>query len=103
MNFFYKSQSYIDLPKRAIRNNSNKTILFNQTLKDTENKYRDVGGYDITYYEIKQWGRGTWKEEYNCLCIDRSKKRDQGRFCFCNESRNTFTERILETKRFLLT
>ena len=38
------SQSSFNLPKRTIRNISNKTILFNQTLKGTENMYRDVGG-----------------------------------------------------------
>ena len=33
LDIFYLSQSYFDLPKRTIRNNSNKIILFNQTLK----------------------------------------------------------------------
>ena len=34
----YLSQSCFDLRKRSIRNNSNKINLFNQTLKDIENK-----------------------------------------------------------------
>ena len=34
LDIYYLSQSYFDLPKRTIRNNSNKIILFNQTLKD---------------------------------------------------------------------
>ena len=33
----YLSQLYFDLPKKTIRNNSNKMFLFNQTLKDIEN------------------------------------------------------------------
>ena len=33
-----------------MRNNSNKIILFNQALKDIENIFRDVGGYDMSYY-----------------------------------------------------
>ena len=33
LDIYYLSQSYFDLPKRTIRNNSNKIILFNQTLK----------------------------------------------------------------------
>ena len=33
LDIYYFSQSYFDLPKRTIRNNSNKIILFNQTLK----------------------------------------------------------------------
>ena len=36
LNIYYLSQSYLDLPKRTIRNDSNKIILFNQTLKDIE-------------------------------------------------------------------
>ena len=44
LDIYYLSQSYFDLPKRTIRNNSNKIILFNQTLKDIEHIYRDVSG-----------------------------------------------------------
>ena len=44
LDIYYLSQSYFDLPKRTIRNNSNKIILFNQTLKDIEHIYRDVAG-----------------------------------------------------------
>ena len=48
------SQSFSDLPKRTIRINSNNIILFNQTLKDIEDIYRDVGGYDMIYDEFKE-------------------------------------------------
>ena len=39
LDIYYLSQSYFDLPKRTIRNNSNRIILFNQTLKDIEHIY----------------------------------------------------------------
>ena len=39
LDIYYLSQSFFDLPKRTIRNNSNKIILFNQTLKDFEHIY----------------------------------------------------------------
>ena len=42
LDIYYLSQSYFDLPKRTIRNNSNKTILFNQTLKDIEHIYIEM-------------------------------------------------------------
>ena len=48
-DFYSLSQSYFDLPRRSIRNNSNKIILFNQTLKYIKNIYRDFGGYDMSY------------------------------------------------------
>ena len=70
---YYLSQSYFDLTKRTIRIKSNKTILSNQTLKDVENIYRDVGGYDMSYDEFKELCRKSWEEDYNYVCIDRSK------------------------------
>ena len=75
LDIYYLSQSYFDLPKRTIRNNSNKIILFNQTLKDIEHIYRDVAGYDMNYDEIKDLYRKSWDEDYNYLYIDRSKKK----------------------------
>ena len=75
LDIYYLSQSYFDLPKRTIRNNSNKILLFNQTLKDIEHIYRDVSGYDMSYNEFKELCRKSWDEDYNYLCIDRFKKR----------------------------
>ena len=100
LDIYYLSQSYFDLPKRTIRNNSNKIILFNQTLKDIEHIYRDVAGYDMNYDEFKELCRKSWDEDYNYLCIDRSKKRDQGKFCICNESKRTYIEATPQTKPF---
>ena len=100
LDIFYLSQSYFDLPKRTIRNNNNKIILFNQTLKDIEHIYRDVAGYDMNYDEFKDLCRKSWEDDYNYLCIDRSKKRDQGRYCICNESKNTYLEATPQTKPF---
>ena len=39
----------------------------------------------MSYDEVKKLCWETWKEEYNNLCIDRSRKRDQGSYCICNE------------------
>ena len=88
------------MQKRAIRDNSNKIILFNQTLKDIEHIYRDVAGYDMSYDEFKELCRKSWEEDYNYLCIDRSKKGDQGSFCICNESKNTYTKCTPQMKPF---
>ena len=55
LDIYYLSQSCFDLPKRTVRNNSNKIILFNQTLKDIEHIYRDVAGYDMNYEEFKNF------------------------------------------------
>ena len=103
LDVYYLSQSYSDLPKRTIRNNSNKTILFKQTLKDIEHIYRDVSGYDMNYDEFKRLCKKSWDEDYNYLCIDRYKKRDQGRYCIYNENKNSYIECTQETKPFGLT
>ena len=100
LDIYYLSQSYFDLPKRTKRNNSNKNILFNQTLKDFEHIYRDVAGYDMNYDEFKELCGKTWEDDYNYLYIDRSKKRDQGNVCICNESKKTYIEATPQTKRF---
>ena len=75
------------MPKRPFGKNTN-LFLFNQRLKDNEHIYiyiyiyRDVAGYDMSYDEIKELCRKSWEEDYNYLCIDRSKKREEGRHCF---------------------
>ena len=53
LDVYYLSQSYFNLTKRTIRNNSNIIILFQQTLKVVEHIYRDIAGFDIAYDEFK--------------------------------------------------
>ena len=54
LDLYYLPQSYFDLPKRTIKNDSNKSFLFNQTLKDIEHIYRDVAGFDMNYDELNE-------------------------------------------------
>ena len=100
LDTYFLSQSYFDLSKRTIRNNSNEIILFIQTLKDIEHIYRDLAGYDMNNDEFKDLCRKSWEGNYNYLCIDRSKKRYQGRYCICNESKKTYIEATPQTKPF---
>ena len=86
--------------KRTLRNNSNKNILFNQTLKDFEHIYRDVAGYDMKYDEFKELCRKSREEDHNCPYIDRSKNRDHGKYCICKESKKTYIEATPQTKPF---
>ena len=83
-----------------MRNNSYKILLFNQTLKDIEHINRDVAGYDMTYDENKEFCRKSREEKYNYLCINRSKKKEQRKYCMCNESKNTSIKCTPETKPF---
>ena len=56
----------------------------------------------MSYDEFKRLCRKSWVEDYNYLCIDRSKRRDQGRFCVCNESKKTYTAAAPQKKVFRL-
>ena len=100
LDIYYLSQSYFDLPKRTIRNNSNKINLFNQTLKDIEHIYRDVAGYDMKCDELNNLCRKSWEDDHDYLYTDRSKKRDQGKYCICNESKKIYIEATPQTKPF---
>ena len=54
----------------------------------------------MSYGEFKQLCKRLWEGDYNFLCIDRCRKKDQGRYCICNESKNTYLECTPETKHF---
>ena len=90
LDVFYLSQSYFDLPKRTIRNNSNIIILFQQTLKDVEHIYRDIAGFDMFYDEFKELCREAWRERYNYLLINRLEDKNGSRYKICNESNPEF-------------
>ena len=86
LDVYYLSQSYFDLPKRTIRNNSNLIILFQQTLKDVEHIYSDISGFDMSYDEIKSLCREAWREKYNYLLINRLEDKNVKKYMICNES-----------------
>ena len=83
---YYLSQSYFEVPKRTIRNNSNIIILFQQTLKDVEHIYRDIAGFDMSYDEFKNFCREAWKEKNNYLLLIRLEDKNGSKYQLCNES-----------------
>ena len=86
LDVYYLSQSYFDLPKRTIRNNSNIIILFQQTLKDVEHIYRDIAGFDMSNDEFKSLCREAWRDPYNYLLINRLEDKNGCKYMICNES-----------------
>ena len=56
----------------------------------------------MSYDEFNELCSKSWEEDYKYLCIDRSKKRDQGRLCVSDESKNTYTDCTPETKSFYI-
>ena len=47
LDVYYFSQSYFALPRQSIRNNSDRLILFKQTLWDVQSMYYDIRAYDM--------------------------------------------------------
>ena len=54
----------------------------------------------MKFDEFEKVCRRPWEKEYDYLCIHRSKKRGHGRYCICNESKNTYIECVRETEYF---
>ena len=50
--------------------------------------------------EFKELCRKSWEEFYNYLYFDRSKKRDQRKYCICDESKKTYKKATPQTKHF---
>ena len=74
IDVYYFSQNYFALPRQSIRNNSDRIILFKQTLRDVQSMYYDIGAYDMIYDEFKEMCWVAWSEKFNYLCIDMCKK-----------------------------
>ena len=100
LDVYYISQSYFALPRQSIRNNSDRLILFKQTLRDVQSMYYDIGAYDMNYDEFKQMCHKAWDEKYNYLCIDMTKNKNEGKYRIFNESKTTNIECICETEAF---
>ena len=100
LDVYYISQSYFALPRQSIRNNSDRLILFKQTIRDVQSMYFDIGAYDMNYVEFKQMCHKAWDEKYNYLCIDITKNRNDGKYRIFSESKTTYIECICETEAF---
>ena len=100
LDVYYISQSYFALPRQSIRNNSDRLILFKQTLRDVQSMYHDIGAFDMIYDEFKEMCRVAWSEKFNYLCIDMTKNKNDGKYRIFNESKTTYIDCICETEPF---
>ena len=100
LDVYYISQSYFALPRQSIRNNSDRIILFKQTLRDVQSMYHDIGAFDMIYDEFKEMCRVAWSEKFNRLCIDMTKNKNDGKYRIFNESKTTYIDCNPETEPF---
>ena len=98
LDVYYISQSYFGLPRQSIRNNSDRLILFKQTLRDVQSMYYDIGAFDMNYDEFKQMCHKAWDEKYNYLCIDVTRNKNEGKYRIFNESKTTYIDCIPESE-----
>ena len=100
IDIYYISQRYFHLPKNTIRNNSNKIILFKQTLRDIILLFHNIAGLDMNLEEWKQLCRKAWENDYDYLQINRFDKIGNGRFTIRNCNKNYYIKCTPETKPF---
>ena len=100
LDVFYISQSCFSLPRQSIRNNSDRIILLKKRLGDVHTMYYDIEAYDTLYSELKEMCYKTWSERFNCLCIDMTKIKNEGKNRTFNESKNTYNECFPKTEHF---
>ena len=79
LNIYFLSQSYFDLPKRTIRNNSNIIIYYRYI-------YTDIAGFDMSYDEFKRFCKEAWRDKYNYSLINRLEDKNGSKYMICNES-----------------
>ena len=51
---FYVSQINFSLPRQSIRDNSDRLLLFKQTIRDVQSMYYDIGAFDMKHDEFKE-------------------------------------------------
>ena len=87
LDVYYINQSYFALPRQSIRNNSDRLILFKQTLRDVQSMYYDIGSYDMNYDEFKLMCHKAWDGKYNYLCIDMTKNKNDGKHVYSTKTK----------------
>ena len=100
LDVYYNSQSYFALPRQNLRNNSDRIILFKQTLGNVQSMYHDIGAFDMNYDEFKEMCRVAWSEKFNYRCIDLTKNKNEDRYRIFNECKTTYIDCIPETEPF---
>ena len=97
---YYISQSCFDLPRRSTRSNSDRLILFKQTLRDLQRMYFDIGAYEMKNDEFKKMCRRDCSERFNYVYIEMTEKKKEIKYRIFNESRHTYFECMCKSEHF---
>lgn len=80
IDVFYISQSYAQVPKLLIRDNSNFIILFPQDKKNLRYIHDNHVNSDMTFADFLRLCDECWSEKYGFLVIDKESPKNQGRY-----------------------
>ena len=72
-NSIYLSQSWFDLPKKALRNNSNFIILFRLNKRDKDLIYSDLFSNTLEKGDFNFTVNNQWQEKYKYIVFDKDK------------------------------
>ena len=62
--------------------------------------YYDIGAFDMIYGQINKMCRVAWSEKFNYLCINMTKKKNEGKYRIFNERKSTFIDCIPQSEAF---
>lgn len=77
---FYLCQTYAQIPKHLIRDNSNMIIMFKQDDMNMKHIYNDHVGTDMSYNVFGDICRECWTEKYGFLVISKDDDVKSGRY-----------------------
>lgn len=77
---FYLCQTYSNIDKRLVRDNSNSILLFKQDERNLKHVYNDHVSTDMTYPIFKEMASHCWNKRYGFLFIDKDSEMNSGRY-----------------------
>ena len=100
--FTILDRAFLVYPDKALEttNKSDILILFEQTLRDVQRMYYDIGTFDMLSSEFKELCRKAWNAKFNYLCVEMTKNKNDRKYRIFNESKNTYTDCISEREAF---
>ena len=103
LDIYYLSQSYFDLLKRTITKNSNKIILFNQTLKDIEHIYTEMSRVMIRIMmNLKNFVENHGKKIITIFILIDLKREIKENIVLVMKAKKTYLDATPQTKPFQL-
>ena len=80
ISIIFISQSFYEIPRRTIRENSNFIILFKQNMKSLDQLFKDCVEPDMVKEEFVKFCKESWREKHSFLTIDKTSDPLNGKY-----------------------